>query len=53
MHRTRAAEGEEWKRSCVAAALHGVDARRIGHVLIHHLVHGPGGAGDVETEWLG
>src|SRR5205814_3550905 len=52
MYRPGTAEGEQRERARVAAPLDGVDSRRIGHVLIDHLVHGPGGAGDVETQWI-
>src|SRR5438270_10277393 len=47
-----AAEGEQRECACVAAALDGVDSSRIRHILITDLVHGPGGAGDVETQWI-
>ena len=53
MYGARAAEGKERKSTRIPAALHGVYASRVGHVLIDDLVHGPGGAGEVQPEWVG
>src|SRR5207253_1191977 len=52
MYGTGAAESEQWECAGVAPAVDRVDSRRIGHVLIDHLMHGPGGACDVEIQWI-